>query len=364
MKHLHEFRDKGLASSLAAELEQLVDGPVRFMEVCGTHTMAIFRHGLRSILPEDLHLISGPGCPVCVTSAGYIDAFIKVALIPLVTIATFGDMVRVPGTSGSLAHARSQGARVEVVYSPMDALDLAEQRPKDLVVFPAIGFETTVPGMAATILEARRRKQKNFAVFSAHKVMPPALDALMSNQGLQIQGLLCPGHVSTIIGAKAYKPLAERYSLSCVIAGFEPIDILQALILLARQAGEGRAEVENAYPRAVSWEGNARAQGLISKVFEPVDAEWRGMGIIPGSGLALRPEFSEFNALERLDIKIPKAPEPKGCRCGEILVGRCLPPDCPLFAKGCTPLEPVGPCMVSTEGTCAAYYRYGRFFSS
>jgi len=186
----------------------------------------------------------------------------------------------------------------------------------------------------------------------------------MSYQGLQIQGLLCPGHVSTIIGARAYKPLAERYNLSCVIAGFEPIDILQALILLTRQAGEGRAEVENAYPRAVSWEGNVRAQGLISKVFEPVDAEWRGMGIIPGSGLALRPEFSEFNALERLDIKIPKVPEPKGCRCGEILVGQCLPPDCPLFAKECTPLEPIGPCMVSTEGTCAAYYRYGRSFSS
>ena len=360
MRHLCEFRDRGLTISLATELNRIVDRPIRFMEVCGTHTMAIFRHGLRSMLPEDLHLISGPGCPVCVTPTGHIDAFIRIACMPGVIVATFGDLVRVPGTNDSLARARSQGARIEVVYSPIDAMNLAEQRPKDLVVFPAIGFEATIPGVAATILEARRRKIQNLAVFSAHKLMPPALEALMSQSGLEIQGLLCPGHVSTIIGANAYKSLAMRYHLPCVIAGFEPADIIQALILLTRQVRHGRAEVENAYPRAVRWEGNARAQGLMQEVFEPVDTEWRGMGIIPGSGLAIRPEFSAFDITKRLDIEIPQVQCPKGCLCGEILIGQCVPGDCPLFATVCTPLDPIGPCMVSAEGTCAAYYRYGR----
>jgi hydrogenase expression/formation protein HypD len=360
MKYLDEFRDSALARPLVAELQKAVTRPLRVMEICGSHTMAIFRNGLRSILPEGYTLISGPGCPVCVTSASHMDAFIAMADRPGVRVAIFGDLFRVPGTDGSLANASSRGAKVDIVYSPMDALDLAVRHPEDLIVFLGVGFETTTPGIAATILAAKNRNVTNFTVFSTQKVMPPPLIALLDDPGLKIDGLLCPGHVSSIIGAGAYQPLVDKYHLACVVAGFETTDLLNGLILLARQVGRGEAKVENTYTRAVNWEGNLRAARMVDEIFEPADMEWRGLGVIPGSGLAIRARYADFDAVVRLDITLPAAREAKGCRCGEILKGMSVPTECPLFNTRCTPGTPIGPCMVSSEGTCAAYHKYGR----
>lgn len=360
MKYVDEFRDSSLARPLLAELQKSVTKPLRIMEVCGSHTMAIFRNGIRSILPEGFELISGPGCPVCVTSAPHMDAFIAMADKPGVRVAIFGDLFRVPGTNGSLANASSRGAKVDIVYSPMDALELAKQHPDDQVVFLGVGFETTTPGIAATILAAKNQNVSNFMVFSTHKVMPPPLIALLNDPGLKIDGLLCPGHVSSIIGAGAYQPLVDKYNLACVVAGFETTDLLNGLILLARQVGSGKFAVENTYPRAVSWEGNPRAMKMVDEIFEPADMDWRGLGVIPYSGLKIRDKYAEFDAEKRLDITIPQVEEAKGCRCGEILKGMSIPPECPLFDSRCTPSNPIGPCMVSSEGTCAAYHKYGR----
>lgn len=361
MKYLDEFRDQALAEPLLKELRNSVTKPFRVMEVCGTHTMSIFRSGLRTLLPHGIELISGPGCPVCVTSASHIDAILAMAEQENTRIALFGDLFRVPGSSSlSLANASSMGAKVDIVYSPMDSLELARKYPDDLIIFLGVGFETTTPGIAATIMAAKNGNIDNFAVFSTHKTMPPPLLALLDDPELQIDGLLCPGHVSTIIGAGAYQPLADQYGLACVVGGFEPADILQALILLARQIGRGEARVENAYTRAVRWEANSRAQQMVEKIFEPVDMEWRGLGMIPQSGLAIREEYGHFDAEKRLDIKMMPAEEPKGCRCGEILKGKELPSQCPLFGKRCTPGNPIGPCMVSSEGTCAAFYKYAQ----
>ncbi len=361
MKYVDEFRDQALAEPLLEELRNSVTKPFRVMEVCGTHTMSIFRSGLRTLLPDGIELISGPGCPVCVTSASHIDAILAMAERKNTRIALFGDLFRVPGSSGlSLANASSQGAGVDIVYSPMDSLELARKYPDDLIIFLGVGFETTTPGIAATIMAAKNRNIDNFAVFSTHKTMPPPLLALLDDPELQIDGLLCPGHVSTIIGAGAYQPLAVKYGLACVVGGFEPADILQALIMLARQIGKGEARVENAYTRAVHWEPNSRAQQMVETIFEPVDMEWRGLGVIPQSGLAIREEYGHFDAEKRLDIKLMPAEEPKGCRCGEILKGKELPSQCPLFGQRCTPGNPIGPCMVSSEGTCAAFYKYGQ----
>jgi len=361
MKYLDEFRDKSLAAPLLEELRRSVTKPFRVMEVCGTHTMSIFRSGLRTLLPDGIELISGPGCPVCVTSASHIDAILAMAEQENTRIALFGDLFRVLGSNGqTLANASSRSAKVDIVYSPMDSLDLARKYPDDLIVFLGVGFETTTPGIAATILAAKNGDIDNFGVFSTHKVMPPPLLALLDDPELQIDGLLCPGHVSSIIGASAYQPLAEKYGLACVVGGFEPADILQALILLARQIGKGEARVENAYTRAVRWEGNSRAQQMVSTIFEPVDMEWRGLGMIPLSGLAIRKEYSHYDAEKRLNIQLIPATEPKGCHCGEILKGKELPSQCPLFGNRCTPGNPIGPCMVSSEGTCAAFYRYAQ----
>ncbi len=361
MKYLDEFRDPALAAPLFEELRRSVDRPFRVMEVCGTHTMSIFRSGIRSLLPDGLELVSGPGCPVCVTSASHIDAILAMAEQEAHRIALFGDLFRVPGSTGrSLANASSDGAKVDVVYSPMDCLELAAKYPDDLIIFLGVGFETTTPGIAATIRTAGNRGIDNFVVFSTHKVMPPPLMALLDDPELKIDALLCPGHVSSIIGAAAYEPLVDNYGLACVVGGFEVADILQALILIARQVASGTARVENAYTRAVQWHGNPRAQQMVETIFEPVDMEWRGLGMIPGSGLAIREEFGHFDAERRLDIELLPAEEPKGCRCGEILKGKELPSQCPLFGKRCTPGTPVGPCMVSSEGTCAAFYKYAR----
>ena len=360
MKHIDEYRDSALVRPLVDELKNSLTRPVRLMEVCGTHTMSIFRSGIRTILPEGMEIVSGPGCPVCVTSASHMDAFIQMAELDHVRVAIFGDLFRVPGSNGSLANASSRGANVDVVYSPMDGLELARKNPDDLVVFLGVGFETTTPGIGATILAAAREEIDNFCVFSTHKVIPGPLEALMGDPELKINALLCPGHVSAIIGAGAYQPFVDKFGLACVVAGFEPADLLKGLILLARQVGSGKPQVENIYPRVVSWEGNRRAQAMLEEIFEPVDMEWRGLGMLPRSGLAIRDKYARFDAEKRLDITVKKVEEPKGCLCGAILKGRNTPPECPLFKSRCTPAMPIGPCMVSSEGTCAAYYKYGQ----
>ncbi len=353
------FRDPELAGKLSERIHESVAGPVRIMEVCGTHTMAIFRHGIRSLLPKEVELISGPGCPVCVTSGGDLDQIIDLASIPGVILATFGDLIRVPGSRGkNLAEVRAAGAHVEIVYSPADALKIAETTDQP-VIFPAIGFETTIPVIAATVLEAKQKKLSNFMLLVSHKVVPPALEALLNDPDLAIHGLLCPGHVSAILGEQAYKPIAEQFHVPCVIAGFEPIDILSGIYSLVSQVRDGRAEVENTYNRVVTGAGNTRARNIIDQVFEPCDVTWRGLGTIPGSGLALKEEYQEFDARKYFELNQITVPEPKGCRCGEILTGKVTPPECPLFNTRCTPTDPVGPCMVSSEGTCAAYSKYG-----
>ncbi len=358
MKHLSEYRDRKLCENLLEKIKAVHRKPVNLMEVCGTHTMSISRNGIRQILPESIRLISGPGCPVCVTSQHEIDQFTELAKIKNVIIATFGDLLRVPGSRSSLQKERADGADVRVVYSTLDCVDIAENNPGKEVIFLGVGFETTAPTIAAAILAAQRKKLKNFSVISAHKLVPPALVALMENRQVKIDGFICPGHVSVIIGARAYEPIAEKYHVPCVITGFEPVDIFQGLLLLIDQFENEKAEVEIAYRRTVTREGNLKAMQVLYDVFEPVDAEWRGLGIIPLSGLKIKDVFAKFDATKKFDLNVPYAPEPAGCACGEILAGIKTPFQCPLFAKKCTPESPVGPCMVSSEGTCAAYFRY------
>lgn len=352
------FRDPRLARTLVGELEQSAQTPMRIMEVCGTHTMSIFRHGIRALLPGTPTLLSGPGCPVCVTDQADIDAFIALSQREEVIVATFGDLMRVPGSYTSLQREVAEGADVRVVYSPMDAVQLARKYPDRTVVFLGVGFETTAPTIAAAILTARQLNLPNFCVYSAHKTVPLALAALMTHPDVRIDGFLLPGHVSVIIGMQAYRPFFDTYAVPCAAAGFEPLDILRGLVMLARQIAAGRPALENAYPRAVTDVGNTKAQAVLDRVFAPADARWRGLGEIPGSGLTIRPEFAEFDAARRFDIAVVEIPPPKGCACGEILTGVKTPLECALFRKRCTPMDPVGPCMVSSEGTCAAYYRY------
>ena len=332
--------------------------PVRLMEVCGTHTMAIFRSGLRSILPEGLELVSGPGCPVCVTPPSYIDRAIAISQIPGVTVATYGDMVRVPGSADSLEKERSRGADVRVVYSSTGALKLAKEHPDRKVVFLAVGFETTAPGLAATALSAEREDIDNFYLLAAPKLIPPAMGAVLSG-GAALDGFLCPGHVSVIIGSAAYEPVAREHHIPCVVAGFEPSEVLVGIAMATEQAALRRAKVEIAYRHAVRRDGNPRAREVMCEVFEPVDAEWRGLGVIPESGLVLKERFSAMDAEKRFDVEVPTSREPEGCRCGEVLAGALSPEGCGLFARACTPETPVGPCMVSGEGTCAAHFKYG-----
>ena len=354
------FQDPQLCRGLLDRLNRALDGrSMRFMEVCGTHTVAIFQSGLRSLLPDTVAHLSGPGCPVCVTHDAEVAAFLDLAERDRVIIATFGDLLRVPGPGGrSLKHAQAQGARVEIIYSPLDALILAEQNPGDTVVFLGIGFETTAPTVAATLLTARQRKLENFCVLSLHKLVPPALRALLDDSQCAVEAFLLPGHVSTILGLEPYAFLAEKYRVPGVVGGFQPADILLALCMMAEQIRDNAPAVVNAYPRAVGDAGNPRARALLDQFFTPADALWRGIGSIPLSGLTLRPEYQDLDAMVRLDLKLPDVPPLPGCRCGDVLKGRMAPPDCPLFGKKCTPATPVGPCMVSTEGSCAAYFKY------
>ncbi len=359
MKHVDEYRDQAIVRSLASRLAGQIDRPLRFMEVCGTHTMNIFRFGLRSLFPMSLEVVSGPGCPVCVTAPVDIDACIAAAESKNVIMATFGDLVRVPGSRGSLAESRARGAEVEIVYSPIDALGLARAQPDKLVVFAGIGFETTVPTVAAAVMQAATLNLDNFCVLSLHKVMPPVFSRLLTGDH-RLDGLLCPGHVATIIGRQAFEPLAADYSIPCVISGFEPVDIMQALVQLAALAVSREARVVNAYPRAVDEFGNLRAREFVNRIFQPADADWRGMGTIENSGLSIRDAYARFDARRRLDLEVVAvAPSSTGCRCGDVICGRCRPVDCGHFGNSCTPVNPLGPCMVSSEGSCAAYYRYG-----
>ncbi|MDH5509650.1 MAG: hydrogenase formation protein HypD [Nitrospinota bacterium] len=361
MKYVDEYRDKEAAEKQAEDIRRSaarLDGKVTFMEVCGTHTMAIYRYGIRSMIPDTIKLVSGPGCPVCVTPISYVDTAIEIAEIPDVLIATFGDMVRVPGSRSTLQKERGAGRDVRVVYSPLDAVAMARENPGREVVFLGVGFETTAPLIACSILEARREGLTNYSVLCAHKTMPEPMEALTSGE-IRLDGYICPAHVSAIIGADAYIPVAKKFSMPCVVTGFEPLDILRGLGMLVRQAAEGRAEVENEYYRVVRPEGNLKAQLILEQVFVKTDALWRGLGTIPDSGLALSEEFEMYDASKRFGVSLPEARENPACICGQILKGLNDPPDCKLFGKACTPDNPIGACMVSSEGTCAAAYKYG-----
>jgi hydrogenase expression/formation protein HypD len=358
IKHAEEYREAGLARPLIAKIKKNSDRPIRLMEVCGTHTMAIFRHGIRQVLPPQIGLLSGPGCPVCVTDQGEIDAFIELARRPDVIITTFGDLIRVPGSGSSLQKERAAGRQIQIVYSTFDALDIAKANLDKKVVFLGVGFETTAPTIAAAILTAARTGVTNFFVISAHKIVPPALAALVANKKAAIDGFILPGHVSVIIGTDAYRPLFERCGIPAVVTGFEPADILNAIGILVEQIHHNRPALANAYSRAVTDQGNPKAVAMMAEVFETVDARWRGIGVIAASGLDIREAYGAFDARRHFGIQVQAAPEPKGCACGAILTGTLIPPQCHLFKKKCTPQDPVGPCMVSSEGTCAAYYRY------
>jgi hydrogenase expression/formation protein HypD len=331
---------------------------IKVMEVCGTHTVAAFRSGLRDLLPRQVRLISGPGCPVCVTSQGFIDAAIALAGRPGVVIATYGDMVRVPGLVSSLERERGAGAKVEVVYSVMQALDLARSRPKAEVVFLGVGFETTTPATAWAVARAAEEGLRNFSVFAAHKVIIPAMRALLAGGEVGIDGFLCPGHVSVIIGSDSYRPLVEEYGAPCIVAGFDGYQMLAGIVAILRAlAGKGE-RLGSVYSGAVTPEGNRNARAVIERVFERGDAEWRGLGVIPGSGLAMRAEYAAQDAERKFEIAVPNAPEPAGCRCGQVIKGLMDPLECPLFGRRCTPTTPIGPCMVSREGSCQAWFRH------
>ncbi|MEW6220379.1 MAG: hydrogenase formation protein HypD [Thermodesulfobacteriota bacterium] len=349
----------GIAAAIG-DLVQKIGRPVRLMEVCGTHTVAIFRHGIRDLLPAGVSLLSGPGCPVCVTAIADVDRAVALARQPGVLLATFGDLLRVPGSAMSLAEARAGGAQVAVVYSPLDALELAAANPGHQVVFFATGFETTSPLIAATLLTAQERATGNFSILSVHKLVPPALRALVATPELAVDGFLLPGHVSAIIGVDPYRFIAAEGGRPAVVTGFAAADILEGIWLLLRQLAAGAARVENQYQRVVRPEGNPRALALLDAFFEPADAVWRGLGTIPASGLTLKPAYAELDASRRLPVAVPAAREPAGCDCGAILRGLKTPPDCRLFGRACTPERPVGACMVSSEGSCAAYHRYGQ----
>ncbi|MBQ9691462.1 MAG: hydrogenase formation protein HypD [Eggerthellaceae bacterium] len=358
MLDLQSFRDPALAKSLLKNIEAWAPERAVLMEVCGTHTVSIARAGLRGLMPEGITLASGPGCPVCVTANADIDAVIALARIPNVIITTFGDMTRVPGSTSSLNDEKAAGADIRIVYSPLDALTIAQENPDRQVVFIGVGFETTTPLVAMAIKHAKQLELQNFTVFAAHKNMPHALDVLLSDPELNIQALILPGHVSTIIGKYPYEPVLKKHGIPGVITGFEPVDMLEGIAMIMRQLHEGRVEAENGYARCVRDEGNTVALKTISEVFDTCTATWRGLGDIEESGYKIRDEFAEFDAIARFQPDVEPTQEHKGCRCGDVLRGIISPHKCKLFRSICSPENPIGPCMVSSEGSCAAYYRY------
>ncbi len=339
---------------------QRVGRRIQIMEICGTHTVSIFRSGLRSRLPATLRLVSGPGCPVCVTAQRHIDAAFELAADPRVILATYGDMIRVPGRHGNLELQRARGARVRVVTSARACLDLARANPDATIVFLAVGFETTAPATAATIVEAETAGLDNFCVVMCHKLVVPAMQALLEAGDVPLDGFLAPGHVSVIIGAGAYAPIVEQYRRPVVVAGFEPLNIARALERITAQVVDNRGTLENVYGAAVSDRGNRVALELFERVFVIADTPWRELGVIPKSGFELAPRYEQFDALRRFDVSLGADEVHPGCRCGEVICGKVEPAECGLFAGRCTPLTPVGPCMVSSEGTCSAWYKYSR----
>jgi hydrogenase expression/formation protein HypD len=359
LKFIDEFRRSDLAKGIVTRINQRSKTNVRFMEFCGGHTVAIFKYGIRQLLPPSIEMVSGPGCPVCVTANSDIDKCIAFSQLPGVIVATFGDMLKVPGSRSSLQRAKAEGADVRMVYSAIDALGMAQDNPDKSVVFLGIGFETTAPTIAASILQAQEQKIKNYFVFSMHKLTPPVVKAVLDAGEVKIGGIVCPGHVSVITGSQAWEFIAKDYGIPCVVSGFEPLDILQCVSMLVDQVESGCSKVEIAYIRGVCHEGNTEAQKLMHRVFQPSPAEWRGIGSVPGSGLKLNEKYARFDAERVFHIDHGESFEPAGCICGEVLRGVKTPHDCALFGGGCTPQSPVGPCMVSSEGTCAAYYLYG-----
>ncbi len=369
MKHLSEYRDAERAQTIAAAIarEALAERRYRIMEFCGGHTHAIFRYGLQDLLPANVEMVHGPGCPVCVLPVGRLDMAMRIAEQPGVILATYGDMLRVPGVKGrSLLKAKAGGADIRMVYSAADAVAIAAQNPDREVVFLAIGFETTTPPTALALREAKARGLTNFSAFVNHVLTPAALAAILGKTSeaemVQIDGILGPSHVSVVTGYEPYEFATKAYGRPVVIAGFEPVDVLQSILMVIRQLNEGRCEVENQYIRAVGPGGNAIAQALMQSMFEERDAfEWRGLGWIPHSALKLRPEWAAFDAEVKFGVAYQSLPETKSCECPAILRGQKKPVDCKLFGKACTPETPLGACMVSAEGSCAAYYTYGRF---
>ncbi len=356
MKYIEEYQDAAKAQRLARRIADMVGEPLALMDVCGTHSHVIARYGLPQLLPDELRLISGPGCPVCVTPPEVIDAAIELAREGI-WLAVFGDMMNVPGSQGSLSEIKARGGQVRVVYSPMQAVEWAQDSPDAQVVFLGVGFETTAPSVAVCLSEARQLGLDNFSVLAAHRLIPPAMQALIDQPDVHIAGFLCPGHVSAIIGAQPYQPLADR-GIPCVVAGFEPLDILQAVYMLAGMHQQNRPRVLIQYRRVVKPEGNPTARAKVNKVFAATDCRWRGLGEIPASGLRIRDEYEQFDAARRFGLALAPVPEPPGCECGAILRGAKQPSECGLFGTACRPDHPVGPCMVSSEGACAAVYRY------
>jgi hydrogenase expression/formation protein HypD len=357
MKYVDEYRKKDLILAVAEKLKSVSKKDIVLMEVCGGHTMAIHRFGLNSLLPANIRLVSGPGCPVCVSSQQFLDKAIAYSRLPGTIITTYGDLIRVPGSSTSLEKERAAGRDIRIIYSVLEAVDIARDNPGKKIIFPGIGFETTAPATAAAIIRARQDNISNFYVLSAHKVMPPVMKALVE-EGVKIDGFIAPGHVTAITGTSIYNELAEKYRLGVVVSGFEPADMMQAVLMLVSQIEAGMPKVEVQYKRVVNQNGNPIAQKLLDEVFEYGDDRWRGLGLIPKSGLKISGEFSMFDAERQVEVEVTESTEPRGCICGQILRGLKTPVDCSLFAKKCTPSNPVGACMVSGEGTCATYYKY------
>ncbi|AZA14367.1 hydrogenase formation protein HypD [Corynebacterium choanae] len=369
MQYVDEFRDPQLAKKLIARITRdaaELDRPLKFMEVCGGHTHTIYRYGLENLLPDNIEFLHGPGCPVCVIPMGRVDDAMWLAEQDDVLLTTFGDMMRVPGSKDSLLHARAQGANIQFVYSPLDALKLAQDNPDKKVVFFAVGFETTAPSTAVTLATAKAKGVKNFYVFSNHVTIQPPLEAIVNGGETAVDGFIGPGHVSTIVGTVAFDFLAEQYNLPVAVAGFEPLDILQAVDMLIQQytsgaVAAGKARVDNQYARVVRDSGNDAALQLLDEVFTIRDTfEWRGLGWLPNSGLGISEAYAEFDAERVFAIPGARVPDPKACECGSVLTGRIKPWQCRVFGTACTPATPIGTCMVSPEGACAAYYNFGR----
>ena len=360
MKYIDEFRDPALAHTLLARIEVTSTCPVRLMEFCGGHTHAIMRYGLRTLLPSTVELRSGPGCPVCVTANADLDRAIALSQKPGLILTTFGDMMRVPGSTQSLQDAKAAGADVRMVYSTLDALQIARDNPERAVVFLGVGFETTAPTIAAAIVQAAVEGLENFSVLSLHKLTPPATVAILDAGEVVLDGVIGPGHVTTIIGSDAWAFLPARYGVPVAVAGFEPLDILRAVADLVQMAEKGKPAVANTYARSVTPQGNPAAREVMARVFQVGAADWRGLGVVPDSGLNIRPEFAALDASHVFDIDPGPTLEHRGCRCGDVLRGTLTPTECPLFDTVCTPAKPIGPCMVSAEGACAAYYQFGR----